>query len=82
MAISDDDRREKNLKRYFDNQVKYNERQKKYFNEVWYPKNKKKISEYQKIYRELNRTKPPRQAKQQKIQKIKTINTSCVVSFD
>lgn len=79
MPISNDDRREKNLKRYFDNQVEYNERQKKYFNEVWYPQNKKKVSEYQKIYRELNRTiqktlKPPKITK--------TLNTSCVVSFD
>ena len=79
MPISDDDRREKNLKRYFDNQADYNERQKKYFNEVWYPKNREKVSQYQKIYRELNKftTKPPKPPKI-----TKTLNTSCIVSFD
>lgn len=81
MTISDDERREKNLKRYFNNQLSYNERQKKYFNEVWYPKNKDKVSKYQKIYRELNKnikkTPPPKP-------KIitKTLNTCCIVSFD
>jgi hypothetical protein len=81
MPISDDERSKKNLKRYFDNQVSYNERQKKYFNEVWYPKNKEKVLQYQKIYRELNKNikkNPP------PIQRIitKNFNISCLVSFD
>ena len=43
MPLSDEERRIKNLQRYFDNKEKYNERQKKYFREVWYPKNKHKF---------------------------------------
>jgi hypothetical protein len=33
----------KNLERYYKNKEKYNDRAKKYFNEVWYPKNKERI---------------------------------------
>jgi len=33
----------KDLERYYKNKEKYNERAKKYFNEVWYPKNKERI---------------------------------------
>jgi hypothetical protein len=43
----------KNLQRYFDNKEKYNERQKKYFREVWYPKNKERL----KKEREKNKEK-------------------------
>jgi hypothetical protein len=41
-----------NLKRYHDNKEKYNQRQKKYFNDVWYPKNRERVLEYQRQYRQ------------------------------
>ena len=37
--------RSKNLERYYKNQKKNNERAKKYYNEVWYPKNKERIKQ-------------------------------------
>lgn len=33
----------KSLERYYKNKERYNERAKKYFNEVWYPKNKERL---------------------------------------
>jgi hypothetical protein len=33
----------KSLERYYKNKERYNERAKKYYNEVWYPKNKERI---------------------------------------
>jgi hypothetical protein len=42
----------KNLERYYKNKEKYNERAKKYFNEVWYPKNKERIKKEKKEKKE------------------------------
>ena len=36
----------KNLERYYKNKEKYNERAKKYYNEIWYPKKKERKEKY------------------------------------
>jgi len=53
MPLSDEERRKRTLQRYFDNKEKYNERQKKYFREVWYPKNKHKFIKERKEKKEI-----------------------------
>ena len=43
----------KSLQRYYDNRIKINERQKKYFREKYYPKNNEKLKDYQRIHRQM-----------------------------
>ena len=43
----------KSLQRYYDNRIKINERQKKYFREVYYWKNRQKLLDYQRIHRQM-----------------------------
>jgi hypothetical protein len=50
----------KSLKRYYDNRIKINERQKKYFREVYYWKNRQKLLDYQRIYRQTEQDIYPR----------------------
>jgi hypothetical protein len=38
----------KDLERYYKNKEKYNERAKKYYNEIWYPKNKERLKKERK----------------------------------
>jgi hypothetical protein len=42
----------KSLQRYYDNRAAINERQKKYFREVWYRKNRHKALHYQRLIRD------------------------------
>jgi hypothetical protein len=42
----------KSLQRYYDNRQEINERQKKYFKEVWYRNNRQKCLHYQRLIRE------------------------------
>jgi hypothetical protein len=49
--------RSKNLERYYKNKEKYNERAKKYYNEVWYPKNKERIKKEKREKREKENNK-------------------------
>ena len=42
----------KSLERYYNNKDEINEKQKKYFREVWYPNNRHKCLEYQRLVRE------------------------------
>ena len=39
------------LQRYYNNKDEINEKQKKYFREKWYIKNRSKVIEYQRVYR-------------------------------
>jgi len=64
----------KNLKRYYLNQEKYNERAKLYFRSVWYVKNRNKVLLKQKEYR-LARTPKVKEI-------IYPISQSLIVSFD
>jgi len=41
------------LQRYYNNKNKINEKQKQYFREKYYPKNKKELVDYQRIYRQM-----------------------------
>jgi hypothetical protein len=42
----------KSLQRYYDNREAINERQKKYFREVWYRNNRQKALHYQRLIRD------------------------------
>ena len=61
----------KNLERYYKNKEKYNERAKKYFNEVWYPKNKERIKrekrEKKKEIKEIKEIKEKKKILKKKI---------------
>jgi len=47
----------KDLERYYKNKEKYNERAKKYFNEVLYPKNKERIKKEKREKKEKENKK-------------------------
>ena len=47
--------RSKNLQRYYDNKEVYNEKAKQYFRSVWYVKNREKLLQKQKEYRDSQR---------------------------
>lgn len=74
--------------RYLKNKDKYNARAKKYFNEVYYPKNKSKLLQNQKEQRLIKnffyvKEEKTKQTKE-KIKKVlyNSLNHSLIVSFD
>jgi hypothetical protein len=42
----------KSLERYYNNRIKINEKQKKYFRTIYYQKNRQKLLDYQRIKRQ------------------------------
>jgi len=48
-----EEKRSKSLQRYYDNRIKINERQKKYYREKYYPQNRVKLLDYQRIHRQM-----------------------------
>lgn len=50
----------RSLQRYYDNRIKINERQKKYFRENYYHKNRAKLIEYQNVKRQLGKHADPK----------------------
>ena len=57
MAKSYEQIKIENLERYHKNKEKYNERQKAYFRNIWYIKNRRAVILYQKQKREENNIK-------------------------
>jgi len=76
------DEMSKEMLRYFKNKERYNERAKKYFNEIYYPKHKTKI--LQKLREGRTRHHPPKENKTNTSKKTinKVVNHSLIVSFD
>jgi hypothetical protein len=54
----DIENRSKSLQRYYNKKNEINEKQKQYFRDVYYTKNRDKLKDYQRIYRQLNGTYP------------------------
>jgi hypothetical protein len=49
----DIENRSKQLQRYYNKKLEINEKQKEYFRNVYYIKNRNKLVDYQRIYRQL-----------------------------
>jgi hypothetical protein len=73
----------KEMKRYYKNKERYNERAKNYFKEVYYPKHKPELLQKSKERRLLNNNLYVCKYKSEKTKNIYySLNNSLVVSFD